>query len=173
MIYTAFIFTVLYILLNIDFLLGNIGILPLLSGLFIFYISAVFGRLPALTAALCAGFCIDFIYGREFYASALIFIIFVIIGDLWIKRSFARFKLMLIIPGAIMVLIYYAPILLLEMELGGFDFRHLCFRTAGLIFSIILNSVCLVLIVFFCDICCSSLGIVNYNQKLDELPGRE
>ncbi len=146
MIRTVQIFLFLFFSVLIELLLSRNGMALPLAGLIVFYVSYVFGIGWGIGAAAFGGMLRDFSFGMPHPWSMLFLLGVALFALFWLYQMESNSLLLLMIPGAMLPVLFPLPVWLIE---GGFGWRNLLETFSDTIACAILFSVlfpCLIIL---------------------------
>jgi hypothetical protein len=107
--FAAYAFILVFLSSLLELLLDSFGIgIPFLA-MACFYLSVACGVAKSIPCALLGGCALDSILGRETPWTALLLLLAVGLGQLWLRRVEARTPLLLPLPGALLPLLLLLP----------------------------------------------------------------
>jgi hypothetical protein len=116
--FVAYAFVLVFLSSLAELLLASFGVgLPLL-GMVCFYLSVSAGFWRSVPFAVVGGCAIDSVLGRAFPGSAILLLLVLALGQLWVRRSETRALFLLPLPGALLPPLMLAPWALPRWELS-------------------------------------------------------
>lgn len=131
------VFLILFTTIYVELLLGSYGVVFPLVPVVVFYLTASLGWRTGLLLACLAGFVVDCLYGRS-YASigALTALACSGLAVLWSRGGEPGSIAALMLPGAVLGVVYLAPRVLVRYVAAGFDWSSVIDDVSNLSFGV-------------------------------------
>lgn len=171
MIETVFIFLILFFSIFLDISVGSFGLTIPFLACSIFYISVVYGFKIGFIISLLAGILIDSLLGRSYLISPFAFTVVSIFASYWLRNGVLKLIGLQAIPGGIVALLYFGPLLLTNYFVYDSGFFLFLFKNLYLILSIAFGMLLMPILIILLDTFSDKLGLSLYvkaQKKLHE-----